>query len=38
MTITAIDESQRQAAKAAGFAYLFSLAIEMVHEFLINLA
>jgi Domain of unknown function (DUF4386) len=36
MTITAIDESQRKAAKAAGFAYLFSLAIEMVHEFLIN--
>lgn len=36
MTITGIDESQRIAARVAGFAYLFSLAIEMSHEFFIN--
>jgi len=36
MTITTIDESQRKAARVAGFAYLFSLAIEMVSEFRIK--
>jgi hypothetical protein len=33
MTITSIDDSQRKAARVAGFAYLFSLAIEVFHEF-----
>jgi hypothetical protein len=36
MTITSIDDSQRKAAKVAGFAYLFSLAIEVIHEFFIS--
>jgi hypothetical protein len=36
MTITSIDESQRTAARVAGFAYLFSLAIEVVSEFRIK--
>ena len=36
MTITSIDDSQRKAARVAGFAYLFSLAIEVIHEFFIS--
>jgi hypothetical protein len=36
MTITSIDDSQRKAARVAGFAYLFSLAIEVFHEFVIK--
>lgn len=36
MTITTIDDSQRKAARVAGFAYLFSLAIEVIHEFFIS--
>jgi len=36
MTVTSIDDSQRKAARVAGFAYLFSLAIEVIHEFLIS--
>lgn len=37
MTIPGIiDESQRKAARVAGFAYLFSLAIEVTHEFAIS--
>jgi Domain of unknown function (DUF4386) len=36
MTITSIDDSQRKAARVAGFAYLFSLAIEVTHEFFIS--
>jgi Domain of unknown function (DUF4386) len=36
MTITSIDDSQRKAARVAGFAYLFSLAIEVIHEFFIG--
>jgi Domain of unknown function (DUF4386) len=36
MTITSIDDSQRKAARVAGFAYLLSLAIEVIHEFFIT--
>jgi hypothetical protein len=36
MTIPSIDESQRKAARVAGFAYLFSLATEVVSEFRIR--
>jgi len=36
MTTTSIDDSQRKAARVAGFAYLFSLAIEVIHEFFIS--
>ena len=36
MTVTSIDDSQRKAARVAGFAYLFSLAIEVIHEFFIS--
>lgn len=36
MTITSIDDSQRTAAKVAGFAYLLSLATEVVSEFRIK--
>jgi Domain of unknown function (DUF4386) len=36
MTITSIDNSQRTAAKVAGFAYLLSLATEVVSEFRIK--
>ena len=36
MTIPSIDDSQRKAARVAGFAYLFSLAIEMGSEFRIK--
>jgi hypothetical protein len=36
MTITSIDDSQRKAARVAGLAYLFSLAIEVIHEFFIS--
>ena len=36
MTIPSIDESQRKAARVAGFAYLLSLATEVVSEFRIK--
>jgi hypothetical protein len=36
MTIPSIDQSQRNAARVAGFAYLFSLATEVVSEFRIK--
>jgi hypothetical protein len=36
MTIPTVDDSQRKAARVAGFAYLFSLAIEVFHEFAIS--
>src|SRR6266566_4431109 len=36
MTISSIDESQRTAARVAGFAYLLSLATEVVSEFRIK--
>ena len=36
MTVISIDDSQRKAASVAGFAYLFSLAIEVIHEFFIS--
>ena len=37
MTIASIDDAQRRAAKVAGFAYLLSLATEVVSEFRIKL-